>query len=159
MAKLVLDLHDIYNKGGLIDKALRDVIHEAVDKKIATVEIIPGKGSGQLKKKVIRFLDQKEIKALYHRVDKDSKNFGRLFVYFQHKNDKGKKKRLAIRGGHWGTWELPSARAGTRGRIECLRHSYGHLAEMNLLAVSAVAGVLPEGVVVELIARSESDME
>lgn len=92
MAKLVLDLHDIYNKGDLIDKALRDVINEALEKKISTVEIIPGKGSGQLKKKVIRFLDQKEIKALYHRVDKDSKNFGRLFVYFQHKKDKKKRR-------------------------------------------------------------------
>ncbi|HIW63982.1 MAG TPA: Smr/MutS family protein [Candidatus Stackebrandtia excrementipullorum] len=93
MAKLVLDLHDIYNKGDLIDKALRNIIDEAIDKKIATVEIIPGKGSGQLKKKVIRFLEQKEIKALYHRIDKDSKNFGRLFVYFQHKKDKGRKRR------------------------------------------------------------------
>lgn len=92
VAKLVLDLHDIYNKGDQIDKALRDVIDQAIDKRIDTVEIIPGKGSGALKKKVIRFLDQKEIKALYHRVDKDSKNFGRLFVYFQHK-DKGKKRR------------------------------------------------------------------
>lgn len=91
MAKLVLDLHDIYNKGDLIEKALRDVINEAVEKKIPTVEIIPGKGSGQLKKKVIRFLEQKEIKALYHRIDKDSKNFGRLFVHFQHKAAKGKK--------------------------------------------------------------------
>lgn len=69
-----------------------DAIDEAVDKKIATVEIIPGKGSGQLKKKVIRFLEQKEIKALYHRIDKDSKNFGRLFVYFQHKGARGKRK-------------------------------------------------------------------
>jgi hypothetical protein len=48
------------------------------------VEIIPGKGSGQLKKKVIRFLEQKHIKAKYHRIDKDSKNFGRLFVRFKH---------------------------------------------------------------------------
>ncbi len=85
MAKLVLDLHDIYNKGDQIDRALRDVIDEAIAKRIETVEIIPGKGSGQLKKKVLRFLDQKEVKALYHRVDKDSKNFGRLFVHFKHK--------------------------------------------------------------------------
>lgn len=93
MAKLVLDLHDIYNKGDLIDKALRDIIDEAIDKKISTVEIIPGKGSGQLKKKVLRFLEQKEIKQLYHRIDKDSKNHGRLFVYFQHKDAKGKKRK------------------------------------------------------------------
>ena len=83
MAKLVLDLHDIYNKGQLIDKELNRVISEAIEKKIKVIEIIPGKGSGQLKKKVLRFLDQKHIKNKYHRVDKDSKNFGRLFVYFK----------------------------------------------------------------------------
>ncbi|MBR30792.1 MAG: DNA mismatch repair protein MutS [Spirochaetaceae bacterium] len=83
MAKLKLDLHDIYNQGQKIDEALENIIQEAVAKKIKEVEIIPGKGSGQLKKKVLRFLDRKDIKALYHRVDKDSKNFGRLFVYFK----------------------------------------------------------------------------
>ncbi|QSB06728.1 Smr/MutS family protein [Natronoglycomyces albus] len=93
VAKLVLDLHDIFNKGQKIDAALREVIDEAVDRKIDTVEIIPGKGSGQLKKKVLRFLDQKEIKAKYHRVDKDSKNFGRLFVYFKHDRGQGKGRR------------------------------------------------------------------
>lgn len=82
--KLKLDLHDIYNKGRDIDRALEDIIDQAVRKKVKTVEIIPGKGSGQLKKHVLRFLDRKDIKRLYHRVDKDSKNFGRLFVYFKH---------------------------------------------------------------------------
>ncbi|CAN5138295.1 Smr/MutS family protein [soil metagenome] len=83
MAKLKLDLHDIYNKGGLIDRELENIIDEAIEKKIKTVEIIPGKGSGQLKKRVLKFLDQKHIKEKYHRIDKDSKNFGRLFVYFK----------------------------------------------------------------------------
>ena len=84
MAKLKLDLHEIFNKGWKIDQALNDIIDEAVDKRIPLIEIIPGKGSGQLKKKVIRFLEQKHIKAKYHRIDKDSKNFGRLFVRFKH---------------------------------------------------------------------------
>ena len=84
MAKLKLDLHDIFNKGWKIDQALENIIQEAIDCKIKEVEIIPGKGSGQLKKKVIRFLEQKHIKNKYHRIDKDSKNFGRLFVYFKH---------------------------------------------------------------------------
>ena len=81
--KLKLDLHDIYNRGQDIDRALREIIDEAVRTKAPLVEIIPGKGSGQLKKHVLRFLQQKEIKALYHRVEKDSKNWGRLFVHFQ----------------------------------------------------------------------------
>lgn len=83
MAKLVLDLHDIYNKGYTIEKELNRIITEAVEKKIALVEIIPGKGSGALKKKVLRFLQQPDIKKLYHRIEKDDKNFGRIFVHFR----------------------------------------------------------------------------
>jgi DNA-nicking Smr family endonuclease len=83
MSKLTLDLHDIFNKGWKIDKALNDIIQEAIDCKIKEVEIIPGKGSGQLKKKVLRFLAQPEIKKLYHRIEKDSKNFGKIYVYFK----------------------------------------------------------------------------
>ena len=84
MAKIVLDLHDIYNKGFTIDAELNRVIVEAIEKKIALVEIIPGKGSGQLKKRVLRFLLQPEVKRLYHRLEKDDKNFGRIFVHFKH---------------------------------------------------------------------------
>ena len=84
MAKLTLDLHDIFNRGARIETALEGVIEEAVAKRIPLVEIIPGKGSGQLKKRVLRFLQQPHIKAQYHRVQKDSKNFGRIFVHFRH---------------------------------------------------------------------------
>ena len=84
MAKLKLDLHDICKKGQLIENELKRVITEAVEKRIALVEIIPGKGSGQLKKTVLRFLNRPDIKKLYHRIDKDSINFGRLFVRFKH---------------------------------------------------------------------------
>lgn len=83
MAKLKLDLHPIFNRGRSIDEALNDIIEEATAKRIKIVEIIPGKGSGQLKKKVLRFLDQPHIKARYHRVEKDSKNHGRVFVHFR----------------------------------------------------------------------------
>lgn len=84
MAKLTLDLHDIFNNNQKIEASLNDIIEDAIDRKIKTIEIIPGKGSGQLKKRVIRFLEQKHIKKLYHRIVKDSKNFGRLFVHFKH---------------------------------------------------------------------------
>ncbi len=83
MSKLKLDLHNIYDKGNQIDRELENIIDKAIEKKIKTVEIIPGKGSGQLKKRVLKFLEQKHIKKKYHRIDKDSKNFGRLFVYFK----------------------------------------------------------------------------
>ncbi|MDD5746430.1 MAG: Smr/MutS family protein [Candidatus Omnitrophica bacterium] len=83
MAKLTLDLHEIYNKGRSIESELNRIITEAVDRKISLVEIIPGKGSGQLKKRVQRFLAQAHIRERYHRVQNDSKNFGRIFVHFR----------------------------------------------------------------------------
>lgn len=84
MAKLKLDLHDIYNKGEQIDAQLERVIQEAIERKIPLIEIIPGKGSGQLKKRVLRFLNQSHIRSRYHRLEKDDKNFGRVFVHFRH---------------------------------------------------------------------------
>ena len=83
MAKIKLDMHDIFSNDRAIEAELNRVIREALEKKIALVEIIPGKGSGQLKKRVLRFLNQPEIRALYHRVEKDDKNFGRIFVHFK----------------------------------------------------------------------------
>jgi dsDNA-specific endonuclease/ATPase MutS2 len=75
----------MFNKGDQIEASLQRVMREAVDKRITPVEIIPGKGSGQLKKTVLRFLQRPEIKAMYARVEKDDKNFGRIFVHFKHK--------------------------------------------------------------------------
>ena len=49
MAELKLDLQDIDNCGTAIDRELERVIHEAVDKKVKEVEIIPGRGSGRIK--------------------------------------------------------------------------------------------------------------
>lgn len=83
MAKLKLDLHDIFNQGDRIEAELNRLVREAVEKRISPIEIIPGKGSGQLKKRVLRFLNRPEIKCLYHRLEKDSKNFGRVFVHFR----------------------------------------------------------------------------
>ena len=83
MGKIKLDLHDIYSDGSKIESELQSVIDEALRKRITEIEIIPGKGSGQLKKSVIRFLEQPQIKRLYHRLEKDDKNFGRIFVHFR----------------------------------------------------------------------------
>jgi dsDNA-specific endonuclease/ATPase MutS2 len=83
MARIKVDLHPIYNNSKAIDQALQQAFDDAVENKIKEVEIIPGKGSGQLRKKVERFLQQPHIKSKYHRIENDSKNFGRLFVYFR----------------------------------------------------------------------------
>lgn len=81
--KLTLDLHGIYNQGNEIEKALKGIFDEAAAKKAPLIEIIPGKGSGQLKKHVLRFLDKNRPSARHYRVEKDSKNFGRIFVHLR----------------------------------------------------------------------------
>lgn len=81
--KLVLDLHDIYDSGAEIDRALAEVFERAEATKARLVEIIPGRGSGALKKRVLRYLDRPDVKARYHRVEKDHRNPGRLFVHFR----------------------------------------------------------------------------
>ena len=83
MSKLTLDLHPIYNKGKSIDEALEETIKKAEEKGIREVEIIHGKGSGQLKKRILKFLDQKDIRPKYKRIKKDFNNSGRTFVYFR----------------------------------------------------------------------------
>ena len=77
-------MHECFRNGRKIDAALEGAMRDAREKRIPTVEIIHGKGSGQLKKRVLRFLQRPDIKAQYHRVEKDSKNHGRLFVHFRH---------------------------------------------------------------------------
>jgi DNA-nicking Smr family endonuclease len=86
MGKIVLDLHEIFRDGKEISQELGRVIQEASENGIPTVEIIPGKGSGQLKRRVLRFLDQPHIKQKYHRFQVDPQNHGKIYVYFKKKD-------------------------------------------------------------------------
>lgn len=83
MSRLKLDLHPLFNQGRSIEAALQGVVEEAERKRIREIEIIPGKGSGQLRRRVLRFLQRPDIKQRYHRIEIDSKNHGRLFVHFR----------------------------------------------------------------------------
>jgi DNA-nicking Smr family endonuclease len=80
--KIKVDLHDFFNNDRRLEQALIDAMTQAQAKRIKLVEIIPGKGSGQLKKYVLRFLE-KNYKSVYHRIEKDDKNWGRIFVHFR----------------------------------------------------------------------------
>jgi DNA-nicking Smr family endonuclease len=80
--KLTLDLHPIFRSDREVDLAVRNILFEAVRTHAAVVEIIPGKGSGRLKKRVLALLGQKHLRKLYRRVETDADNTGRVFVYF-----------------------------------------------------------------------------
>jgi DNA-nicking Smr family endonuclease len=81
--KLTLDLHPIYNRRKEIDAALEEALDDAEERKASELEIIHGKGSGALKKRVLKFLERKDVRARYHRINKDPNNSGRVFVYFR----------------------------------------------------------------------------
>ncbi len=84
MAKLKLDLHEIFNKGKEIDRALEDILEDAMERRIEEVEIIPVKDQDNSKKST-PISRAPHIKSKIHRIVKDSKNFGRIFVYFKFK--------------------------------------------------------------------------
>lgn len=83
--ELTLDLHPVFRQGDRIDAALADAFDEAERRKATQLEIIPGKGSGALKARVLRYLAQPDVKARYHRIDKDRANHGHLVVHFRWK--------------------------------------------------------------------------
>lgn len=80
--KLKLDLHEMFSNGRKIDDSVTEMMRQAVEKKADVLEIISGKGSGQLKKHILRTLE-KNYKNVYHRIEKDDKNWGRIFVHFR----------------------------------------------------------------------------
>jgi DNA-nicking Smr family endonuclease len=79
---LTVDLHPIFKSDRDIDNAVRSAIFRAVAQKVALLEIIPGKGSGTLKRQVLAKLAQAHLRKFYRRVEADSTNEGRILVHF-----------------------------------------------------------------------------
>ena len=82
--KLKLDLREVYNRGGgLTAPCVLSSMRRSRRRRPGADH--PWQESGALKKRVPSFLNQKELKALYHRVEKEPNNLGRIFVRFRWK--------------------------------------------------------------------------
>ncbi|MFF0145735.1 Smr domain-containing protein [Amycolatopsis sulphurea] len=79
--KLTVDLHPIFRSDRDIDDAVRKAIFRAAGGKIPLVEIIPGRGSGKLKNRVLAMLKQPHMKKLYRRVEVAPGNDGMVLVH------------------------------------------------------------------------------
>lgn len=79
---LTVDLHPVFRSDRDIDNAVRSAIFRAVAQQVALLEIIPGKGAGTLKRRVLAKLAQAHLKKFYRRVEADSTNEGRILVHF-----------------------------------------------------------------------------
>jgi hypothetical protein len=82
LGTLTVDLHPVFGSDRDIDNVVRGAIFQAVAQKVALLEIIPGKGSGTLKRRVLAKLAQAHLKKFYRRVEADSTNEGRIRVHF-----------------------------------------------------------------------------
>jgi dsDNA-specific endonuclease/ATPase MutS2 len=80
--KLTVDLHPFFRNDRDIDNAVRNVIFRADRENVPLVEIIPGKGSGKLRNRVLAMLKQPHIKKLYRRVEVAPGNDGMVLVHF-----------------------------------------------------------------------------
>jgi len=79
---LIVDLHPHFRNDRDIDNAVRAAVFRAARENVKIVEIIPGKGSGKLKRRVLATLNQPHLRKLYRSVETDSTNDGRVLVRF-----------------------------------------------------------------------------
>lgn len=80
--QLTLDLHPFFRNDRAIDNAVRAAIFRAAREQVEVVEIICGKGSGVLRKRVLAMLGQPHLRKLYRKVEVSSGNEGRILVRF-----------------------------------------------------------------------------
>jgi DNA-nicking Smr family endonuclease len=66
-----------------MDKKIAAIIQEAMDKHAKIVEIAYGQASDSVKKRILNFLNKKEIRQLYSRLEKTEKGWGRIYLYFR----------------------------------------------------------------------------
>ena len=66
-----------------MEKQITEAIQTALEKRIKTVEISYGEASDSVKKRMLNFLNQKEIRRLYSRLEKTEKGWGRIYLHFR----------------------------------------------------------------------------
>lgn len=80
---LSIDLHPVFRSQRDIDNALRTFLVRAAASGQTSVEVVHGKGSGQLRARVVTFLEQPHVRKLYRTYQLDDVNTGRLVVHLR----------------------------------------------------------------------------
>ncbi len=66
-----------------MDEKLAEIIQKAVDNRAKLVEIAYGEAAEIVKKRILNFLNRKDIRKLYSRLEKTDKGWGRIYVHFR----------------------------------------------------------------------------
>ncbi|HQO38149.1 MAG TPA: DNA mismatch repair protein MutS [Candidatus Omnitrophota bacterium] len=75
---------NLYPISADLEERIDEAIREAVEKRIKTIEISYGEASANVKKNILTYLNKKEVRCLYSRLEKTEKGWGRVYVHFRH---------------------------------------------------------------------------
>ena len=78
--KLKLNLYPVTTD---MEKKMARILREAEDGRASIVEIAYGIASDSVKKRILNFLNKKEIRRLYSRLEKTDKGWGRVYLHFR----------------------------------------------------------------------------
>ena len=66
-----------------MEERIADILQKAVDKRAKILEIAYGEAGNSIKKRILNFLNKKEIRQLYSRMEKTDKGWGRIYLHFR----------------------------------------------------------------------------
>ncbi len=66
-----------------MEDKINQIINEAVENRAKVVEIAYGEAVDSVKKRILNFLNKKEIRCLYSRMEKTDKGWGRIYLHFR----------------------------------------------------------------------------
>jgi flagellar motor component MotA len=78
--KLKLNLYPV---AADLEIKIAEILNEAVAKRAKLLEITYGEASESIKKRILNFLNKKEIRQLYSRLEKTEKGWGRVYLHFR----------------------------------------------------------------------------
>ena len=78
--KLKLNLYPIASD---IEEKIAEIIQKAVDGRASLVEIAYGPAADSVKRRILNFLNKKEVRQLYSRLEKTGKGWGRVYLHFR----------------------------------------------------------------------------
>lgn len=77
--KLKLNLYPLVTN---IEEKMAAAIQEAIEKRAELLEIAYGLAPSDYKKRILNYLNKKEVRKLYHRFEKTDKGWGRVYLHF-----------------------------------------------------------------------------
>lgn len=78
--KLKLNLYPVIPD---MEEKITQILMLAQEKRAKIVEIAYGEASISVKKHILNFLNKKEIRQLYYRLEKTDKGWGRVYLHFK----------------------------------------------------------------------------